>query len=162
MTYSARQAPGAIRLSRRSILLAAPAVMLAAGCAQSAEARELTVYKTPWCGCCSGWVTHMRRAGYTPKVVELEDLAPIRQRYGISFEQSSCHTGVAGGYALEGHVPPEDVTRLLRERPKARALIVPGMPLGSPGMESPTGEREAFDVLLLLPDGSTRVFARHA
>ena len=148
-------------LSRRTLLAAAPAALAAASCAR-AEARALTIYKTPWCGCCSGWVTHMRRAGFTPTVVELEDLAPIRQRYGISFEQSSCHTGVAGGYALEGHVPPADVVRLLRERPKARALIVPGMPMGSPGMENPAGQREPYDVLLLLPDGKTRVFARHA
>jgi len=104
----------------------------------------------------------MRRAGFAAKVVELEDLAPVRQKHGIRFEQSSCHTGVVGGYAIEGHVPPRDVMRLLRERPKARALLVPGMPIGSPGMESPRGEREAFEVLLLLPDGSTKVFARHA
>lgn len=149
------------RLSRRSLLLSAPTALLAAASCARAEAREVTVYKTPWCGCCSGWVTHMRRAGFTAGVVELEDLTPIRQRYGISFEQSSCHTAVAGGYALEGHVPPEDVIRLLRERPKAKALIVPGMPMGSPGMESANGEREAYDVLLLLPNGSTRVFARH-
>jgi len=146
---------------RRAVLLSGSAALLAAGCAR-AEARELTVYKTPWCGCCSGWVTHMRRAGFTAKVVELEDLAPIRERYGIRFEQSSCHTGVAGGYALEGHVPPEDVLRLLRERPRAKALLVPGMPVGSPGMEDPQGRREPYDVLLLQPDGSTRVFARHA
>ena len=162
MTRINKALSGTLPLSRRSLLVAAPAVVLAGGCAQSAEARELTVYKTPWCGCCSGWVTHMRRAGFTPKVIELEDLAPVRQRYGIRFEQSSCHTGVAGGYALEGHVPPQDVVRLLRERPKAKALIVPGMPMGSPGMESPSGEREPYEVLLLLPNGSTRVFARHA
>ncbi len=151
----------ATHLTRRGLLLTAPAAALAAGCAQGAETRELTVYKTPWCGCCSGWVDRMASAGFRPKVIEVEDLAPIRNRYGISFERSSCDTGVAGGYALEGHVPPADVIRLLRERPKAKALLVPGMPLGSPGMESPTGEREAYDVLLLLPDGSTRVFARH-
>jgi hypothetical protein len=104
----------------------------------------------------------MRRAGFTANVVELEDLGLVRQKHGIRFEQSSCHTGVVGGYALEGHVPPQDVARLLRERPKAKALLVPGMPVGSPGMETPTGEREPFDVLLLLADGSTRVFARHA
>lgn len=150
-----------LRLSRRAFTLSAPAAMFAAGCAR-AEARELTVYKTPWCGCCSGWVTHMRRAGFNAKVVELEDLAPIRARHGIRFEQSSCHTGVSGGYALEGHVPPTDVLRLLRERPKARGLIVPGMPMGSPGMENPQGQREPYEVLLLLPNGSTRVFARHA
>ncbi|MDP8915933.1 MAG: DUF411 domain-containing protein, partial [Pseudomonadota bacterium] len=77
-------------------------------------------------------------------------------------EQSSCHTGVVGGYAIEGHVPPEDVLRLLRERPKARALIVPGMPMGSPGMENPQGQREPYEVLLLGKDGWTRVFARHS
>lgn len=150
-----------IRPSRRALLLSAPAALWASGCAR-AEARDLTVYKTPWCGCCSGWVTHMRRAGFTAAVVDLEDLAPVRKRYGISFEQSSCHTGVSGDYALEGHVPPEDVLRLLRERPKAKALLVPGMPMGSPGMENPQGRREPYEVLLLLPNGSTRVFARHA
>ena len=147
--------------SRRIVLLAAPA-LLAAGCTGEAPARELTVYKTPWCGCCSGWVIHMSRAGFRPQVIEVEDLAPIRNRYGISFERSSCHTGVVGGYAIEGHVPPADVIRLLDEKPQGRALVVPGMPMGSPGMESPSGEREAYDVLLLLADGSTRVYARHA
>lgn len=150
-----------IRPSRRALLLSAPAALFAAGWAR-AEARELTVYKTPWCGCCSAWVAHMRRAGFNAKVVEVEDLAPIRAKYGIGFERSSCHTGVSGGYALEGHVPAADVLRLLRERPKARALLVPGMPMGSPGMENPQGRREPFEVLLLLPNGSTRVFARHA
>ena len=148
-----------LRPNRRHLLLSASAALIAGGA--RAQARELTVYKTPWCGCCAGWVTHMRRAGFNAKVVELEDLAPIRAKYGIRFEQSSCHTGVSGGYALEGHVPPADVLRLLKERPKARALIVPGMPLGSPGMESPQGRRESYEVLLLLADGSTRVFARH-
>ena len=154
--------PAPAGLNRRSVLLA-PIGLLAAGCVQSAASGPLlTVYKTPWCGCCTSWVTHMERSGFATKVVELEDLAPIRQRHGIRFEQSSCHTGEVGGYALEGHVPAADVLRLLRERPPAKALLVPGMPTGSPGMEVPTGEREAYDVLLLLNDGGTRVFARHA
>ena len=147
---------------RRGFLLSTTAAaFILPGCAE-AQARDITVYKTPWCGCCQGWVTHLRRAGFRPTVVLVEDLKPIRDRYGISFERSSCHTGVVGGYAIEGHVPPADVIRLLREKPRAKALLVPGMPFGSPGMESPTGEREPYDVLLLLPDGSTRVFARHA
>lgn len=149
-------------LNRRSILLSAPLALLAGGCAQGATGPQLTVYKTPWCGCCTSWVTHMQKAGFTTTVIELEDLAAVRQRHGISFERSSCHTGVVGGYALEGHVPARDVLRLLREKPAARALLVPGMPTGSPGMEVSTGEREAFDVLLLLNDGTTRVFASHA
>ena len=130
--------------------------------APAAPRPELVVYKTPWCGCCSGWVTHMRRAGYSPQVVEMEDLAPIREKHGVPFELSSCHTGVVGGYTVEGHVPPADVDRLLAEKPRALGLTVPGMPIGSPGMESPTGERESFETLLLLEGGRTRVFARHA
>ena len=161
-------------LARRSLLLGGAAlVAAAAGCdrasapaakapAAPAPRPELVIYKTPWCGCCKGWVTHMTRAGFTPRVVELEDLAPIREKYGVPFELSSCHTGVVGGYVVEGHVPLADVDRLLREKPKALGLTVPGMPLGSPGMESPTGEREAFETLLLLDGGRTRVFARHA
>lgn len=151
-------APG---LGRRTLVLGAAALGLTAGCARAAAA-ELTVYKTPWCGCCGGWVTHMRRAGFSPKVVEMEDLAPLRQRYGIPFALSSCHTGVIGGYVVEGHVPPADVTRLLRERPKALGLTVPGMPLGSPGMEQPGGATERFQTLLLLDrSGRTRPFATH-
>ena len=163
-------------LRRRSLLLGAAALVGAtAACdrgapAPAADARpgappprpDLVVYKAPWCGCCKGWVTHMRRAGFAPRVEELEDLAPIREKYGVPFELSSCHTGVVAGYVLEGHVPVADVDRLLREKPRALGLTVPGMPIGSPGMESPTGEREAFETLLLLEGGRTRVFARHA
>lgn len=153
--------PAAAAFNRRSLLTAAAALGLTAGCARAASA-ELTVYKTPWCGCCGGWVTHMRRAGFSPKVVEVEDLAPVRQKYGIPFTLSSCHTGVVAGYVLEGHVPPADVARLLRERPKALGLAVPGMPLGSPGMEQPGGATERFQTLLLLDrSGRTRPFATH-
>ena len=177
---------GAGAPDRRSLLIGSGAAMLAglaglAGCSRNGAAAdpaqepgatpapvppaprpELIVYKTPYCGCCEGWVTHMRRAGYPTQVVELEDLAPIRERHGVPFPLSSCHTAVVDGYVVEGHVPPADVERLLRERPKALGIIVPGMPLGSPGMESPKGEREAYDTLLLLEDGQTQVFVRHA
>ena len=147
---------------RRRLLLAAPALLLMAGCAQAAPPLDLVVYKTPWCGCCKGWITHMTRAGFKPTVHEVEDLTPIREKHGVPFNLSSCHTGLIGGYAVEGHVPPADVLRLLKERPKALGLTVPGMPIGSPGMESPGGETEACATLLLLDrSGKTRVFARH-
>lgn len=147
--------------SRRALIATAGSLFFTAGCAR-AEARELTVYKTPWCGCCRGWVTHMSRAGFRPKVIEVEDLAPIREKHGIPFALSSCHTGVVGGYIVEGHVPPADVARLLRERPKGLGLVVPGMPLGSPGMEQPGGVTERFETLLLLDrSGRTQVFATH-
>lgn len=150
-------------VNRRALFSGAVALLAAAGGCARAEVRDLTVYKTPWCGCCRGWVTHMTRAGFRPKVVELEDLAPIRAKYGVRFELSSCHTGVIGGYVVEGHVPPADVVRLLRERPAGLGLLVPGMPIGSPGMEQPGGEREPFQTLLLLDrTGRTRPFASHA
>ena len=150
-------------LSRRGLLAGfAAAALVSAGCARAA-ARELTVYKTPWCGCCRGWVSHMARAGFRPGVVEVQDLAPIRETHGVPFPLSSCHTALIGGYVVEGHVPPADVERLLRERPKALGLVLPGMPVGSPGMEQPGGAKERFETLLLLDRaGSTRVFASHA
>lgn len=122
-------------------------------------ARQITVYKTPWCGCCGGWVAHMRDAGWRARVIDLEDLAPIRARNGIPDRLASCHTGVVGRYAIEGHVPASDVERLLREAPAARALTAPGMPAGSPGMEA--AGREPYVTLLILADGSTRPFGRH-
>ena len=147
-----------IFLSRRVLLAAAPA-LTAAGTAWAAPENRLTAYKTPWCGCGGGWISHMRQAGWTVEVIEHEALAPIRARHGIPDRLASCHTAVVGAYAVEGHVPAGDVDRLLRERPAARALSAPGMPAGSPGMEA--AGREPYTTMLILNDGSTRVFGRH-
>lgn len=134
----------------------------AAGKAKLADAAKLTVYKSPTCGCCGAWIDHMRVAGFTDiEVVDLDDLTAIRASRGIKDTYASCHTGVIGDYAVEGHVPAADVRRLLRERPKAIGLAVPGMPGGSPGMEMPGGGGEPFDTLLLMRDGSAKPFARH-
>lgn len=150
-----------LSLARRALLAGLPA-LLAAGCAAQAAPTEITVYKTPWCGCCGGWVTHLTRAGFRPSVVEVQDLAPVRERHGVPFRLSSCHTGLIGGYVVEGHVPPADVQRLLKEKPKALGLVVPGMPIGSPGMETPQDDTEPYDTLLLLDwAGRTEVFTRH-
>ncbi|MCK6103935.1 MULTISPECIES: DUF411 domain-containing protein [Brevundimonas] len=121
--------------------------------------RNITVYKTPWCGCCGLWVGHLRQAGWTARVIDVEDLAPVRARHGVPDRLASCHTGVVGRYAIEGHVPAADIDRLIREAPAGRALVVPGMPAGSPGMES--AGREPYVSLLLLADGRTRVYGRH-
>lgn len=121
----------------------------------------LTVYKTPGCVCCDGWVTHMARAGFRPSVVVVEDLSREWRKRGVPDALSSCHMGVVGGYVTVGHVPAADVVRLLGQRPKAIGVTVPGMPAGSPGMERRDGQREAYETLLLLPGGQTRVFARH-
>ena len=145
----------------RRNLLAAAAAVLAAPHAWAAAPPPLTVYKTASCGCCRGWITIMTRAGYRPKVVNVEDVTPIGKRHGVPFELASCHLATVGGYVVVGHVPAADVGRLLKERPKALGITVPGMPLGSPGMEMPDGRKEPYQTLLLLPGGKTRVFARH-
>lgn len=150
------------RLPRRQLLLGVSALFITQGCARAAAPNSVVVYKTPYCGCCKGWITHMTRAGFKVSVEEVEDLNPIRDRHGVPFKLSSCHTALAGGYVLEGHVPPGDVVRLLKKRPKALGLTVPGMPIGSPGMESPSGETERYATLLLLDrNGRTQVFAQH-
>lgn len=146
--------------NRRTLLLAAAAA-LAAGPACAAQPPKMTVYKTPWCGCCGGWVKHLQANSFAVEVVELEDLAPIRDKHGVPFELSSCHTGVANGFVFEGHVPAADVVRFLKEKPKALGLTVPGMVVGSPGMEAPDGRTEPYDTLLLLEGGKTKLFARH-
>lgn len=147
--------------SRRALMAATGGFALTGGCVRG-EARDLTVYKTPWCGCCRAWVVHMTRAGFRPGVIEVDDLTPIREKHGVPYTLSSCHTALVGGYVVEGHVPATDVVRLLDERPAGLGLVVPGMPLGSPGMEQPDGSAERFETLLLLDrSGRTRVFAAH-
>lgn len=151
---------GARRMtSRRAMLAGLVLAVGTAGAKAAPEQRRLVAYKTPWCGCCGGWIAHMRQAGWQVEVVELQDLAPIRVRAGIPDHLASCHTALVGDYAIEGHVPAQDVARLLRERPAARALTAPGMPAGSPGMEA--AGREPYRTLLILKDGSTRTFGRH-
>lgn len=122
-------------------------------------AADMTVYKTPTCGCCGKWVEHVRAAGIKVKVIEVPSTAQARANAGIKEKYGSCHTGLIDGYAIEGHVPVADIQRLLKEKPKAKGLAVPGMPMGSPGMEGPY--KDAYSVLLLTEDGS-KVFQNYA
>ncbi len=147
-------------ISRRTFILAAGAALLSAtGLPAHASGETLELWKTPWCGCCTAWVDHMRAAGFEVRVTELEDLEPVKTRLGVTPELASCHTGLIGGYVIEGHVPAADVARLLKEKPQATGLAVPGMPIGSPGMEM--GDRkDAYDVLLFDENG-TEVFSHH-
>ena len=119
---------------------------------------KLTVSKDPTCGCCGGWVEHMREAGFNVEVVETATLNQVKARLGVPATLASCHTGEIAGYVLEGHVPAAEVKRLLAEKPSARGLAVPGMPVGSPGMEG--GHEDAYEVILFGPTGR-RVFARY-
>lgn len=121
----------------------------------------LVVHKSPTCGCCHNWVQHMRKAGFPVEVRDTNDLGAIKAEVKLPYGLGSCHTAQVGDYFVEGHVPAEDVKRLLAKRPAARGLAVPGMPIGSPGMEQ--GARvEPYDVLVVAPDGTTTVFARHS
>lgn len=127
---------------------------------QTAVLPQVTVYKSPSCGCCGDWVTHMQRNGFPVEVHDVEDVEPLKRKAGISPRLASCHTAFVEGYALEGHVPAADVKRLLAERPAGRGLAVPGMPVGSPGME--VGDRrDAYDVLLYREDGESAVFSHY-
>ena len=133
------------------------------GAAQSEENANpvITVYKTPACGCCEKWVDHLHAEGFVTKVVDTNELAALKQSLKVPSEHSSCHTAVVADYFVEGHVPAADVQRLLREKPAALGLTVPGMPAGSPGMEVPSGRVDAYDVLLVAKDGSTSVFSSY-
>ncbi len=129
--------------------------------AEETAQRTLELWKSPSCNCCEKWADHMKAEGFQvePHSAATGTLAKIKHQAGIPSKLTSCHTGKIGGYVIEGHVPAEDVKRLLEEKPEAIGLTVPGMPIGSPGMEGPNPE--SYDVLLIKPDGSTEVFARH-
>jgi len=133
----------------------------ASGTVTSAALPEMTVHKHASCGCCNVWIEHMREAGFVVRTQDVPDMGPVKDAAGVPTSMGSCHTAHVGGYFVEGHVPAEDVLRLLRERPEAKGLAVPGMPLGSPGMEHPDGIVQPYAVHLVLSDGSTREFGRH-
>lgn len=125
----------------------------------TATATPLEVWKDPNCGCCQDWVDHMQANGFAVKVHATGNNA-VRARLGLPQKLGSCHTALVGGYVVEGHVPASDVRKLLQQKPKALGLAVPGMPVGSPGMDGAVygDRRDPYDVLLVAHDGSTRVF----
>ena len=125
----------------------------------SAAPTNITVYKSPTCGCCGKWIEHLEANGFKVKAVNQADVSPIKQQHGVPYALGSCHTALVDGYVIEGHVPADDIKRLLRERPKAVGLAVPGMPTGSPGMEGPNPER--YETLLFEKDGKSRPYAQH-
>ena len=128
----------------------------------AAHAAAMTVYKTATCGCCGAWVTHVREAGFdvTVREVTQAELYERKRELGLDRALAACHTALVGGYIVEGHVPAGDIRRLLAERPDIAGIAVPGMPLGSPGMEY--GDRQdPYNVIAFREDGAMRVFARH-
>lgn len=122
----------------------------------------IEVWKTPTCGCCHDWIKHLQTNGYEVKTHDVSDATKrdYRQRLGLADKFGSCHTALVGGYLLEGHVPARDIQRLLKEKPRALGLAVPGMPVGSPGMDGPEygGRKDPYDVLLVQRGGSASVY----
>jgi hypothetical protein len=145
---------------KRSRIAALLAPMALLACTSSAAASVIAVAKTPWCGCCSEWVERMEAAGFTLEVRDVPDTAPVATEAGVPGNLRSCHTAMVEGYAIEGHVPAEDIRRLLAERPDAVGLSVPGMPIGSPGMEQ--GDRmDRYHVVLIMRDGRHKIWSTY-
>lgn len=122
----------------------------------------MTVYKSPTCGCCTLWVQHLEKAGFKVTAINTPQMNPIKQKFGVPAALGSCHTAEVGGYFVEGHVPAADVKRLLKEKPDVYGIAVPGMPMGSPGMEVPSGETQPYSVTQVNKDGSFSIFSSHS
>ncbi len=139
---------------------AAPASAGAEAQAAAADVRSetLVVYKSPTCGCCSAWVEHVQAAGFEVEVHDVPNVQPVKEQNGLPAHLGSCHTTLVGGYVVEGHVPADVIRRLLAERPQIAGIAVPGMPLGSPGMEVPGGRKDPYDVMAFTRDGRVSVF----
>jgi len=138
-------------VSRRSALGIVAAVLIVPTVSGAAQSTVIRVHKDPSCSCCSGWVRHLEAAGFGVTVQEEADLRNVRKRLGVPTDLAGCHTAEAGGYVIEGHVPAAAIQRLLKERPVATGVAVPGMPVGSPGMEG--GIPERYAVVLFGPNG---------
>ena len=161
---AARRRFGLQLLSLAAVVAGLPATAAGQppGARQTPQPR-VDVWKSPSCGCCQLWVEHLQASGFSVQVHDVGNTA-ARRRLGVDLKYGSCHTATVGGYVVEGHVPAADILRLLRERPAALGLAVPGMPIGSPGMDGPEygGRRDAYAVLLLQKDGTASIFNQYA
>lgn len=148
-------------MKKKAIILVSVLLLSLAGvfAYKSDGAPTLVVYKSASCGCCKDWVEHMKEAGFTVEVHDVEDMTAVKQQQGVNGSLASCHTAVIDGYVIEGHVPAEDVTRLLAERPAILGLAVPQMPVGTPGMEQGSPENyDAYDIITFDGSGATSVY----
>lgn len=149
------------RLLKAGLAVAVGTSVIGLGISMSAQrGTTIEVYKTATCGCCALWVKHLQAAGFTTRVTDMDDLTEVKKKHGVPAKATSCHTGVVDGYAVEGHVPASDIRRLLKERPAVAGLAVPGMPLGSPGMEF-GDTKQPFNVLTFDKGGQLKVFSTH-
>ena len=152
-------------MQRRTLLISAASLLGATALTAQATTPTpaalpvLQVWKDPNCGCCKDWISYLQRDGFQVQVFETGNTA-VRQRLGLPVKYGSCHTALIGGYVVEGHVNAREIRRLLADKPQAIGITVPGMPVGSPGMDGPEygGRKDPYDVLLVLRDGSSRVY----
>jgi len=120
---------------------------------------KITVYKSPTCGCCTKWVKHLEKNGFIVEAFNSKNMPAVKRELGVKPQYQSCHTGMVDGYYIEGHVPADDIKRLLSEKPKAVGLAVPGMPMGSPGMEG--NRKDAYSVILVEKEGTQKVYSKY-
>ena len=156
LRYASIRPPNLLGSLVASLLLAASFAIAPDGRTEPVSEMAMTVFKSPYCGCCGKWVDYMRAHGFDVTVRDMEELDVIKKTAGVPGDLESCHTATIGGYIIEGHVPVEAVQRLLRERTKVRGLSVPGMPAGSPGMEGPRSE--SYSVYSFHPNGERAVY----
>ncbi|MFM4965258.1 DUF411 domain-containing protein [Aeromonas bivalvium] len=145
-------------MSREKIPALWLALMVAGTSLSALAAEPMTVYKSQYCGCCEQWVKHMQDNGFELKVVNTEQLEPIKVQHGVTPQLASCHTALVDGYVVEGHVPAADVRRMLEQKPAIRGLTIPGMPQSAPGMDIPG---QAYKVLAIDEAGQTAVWASY-
>ncbi len=146
------------KLAAGILLLGGVALVMSFRPGESPAEADIHVYKSPTCGCCAKWVDHMQAAGFKVSVENVVDMAAVKERTGVPFDLSSCHTAIVGDYVIEGHVPARVVLAFLDEAPELAGIAVPGMPIGSPGMEGPYPQ--AYDVIAFDKDGNRGVFER--
>lgn len=149
-------------MHRRHALSSLAMLLLTAGVNSPVFAAKpvINVFKDANCGCCTGWINHLQDHGFSINATNVADTSAYRKKFRMPEALASCHTATVGGYAIEGHVPAQDIQRLLKERPQAIGLAVPGMPAGSPGMEGP--RKMAYDVILVKTDGKQAVYHHYA
>ena len=143
-----------------ALALAYPAARRNSVAGQTPAGPTVTVYKSPTCGCCTKWMEHLERAGFTVVGHDVNDLAAIKRQHRVPRSLESCHTAIVDAYVVEGHVPADVIQRLLRERPKVAGIAVAGMPAGSPGMEFPNAQKQPYDVMAFRTEGGWSVYER--
>ena len=164
MTFNSSRSEGLdMKFGKQGCLgaILAVVVLAAVGCGKATQSGpEIVVYKSPTCSCCSKWVSHLQDSGFRVTVHQMSDVDSMRQQYGVPAALAACHTARVGGYTIEGHVPAAAIERLLKEHPAIAGLAVPGMPVGSPGMEQGT-RRVAYEVLAFDAQGHSSVYEAH-